>query len=82
MPSRSPYLPPVAADLSRPTPRRGPRARRPTSPRIRLVLATLLATLGLTCAVPQAPTYSSSTLRFVWTGDLNPLWHPAGYQTF
>ena len=46
------------------------------------MLATLLATLGLTCAVPQAPTYSSSTLRFVWTGDLNPLWHPAGYQTF
>ena len=32
--------------------------------------------------MPQAPTHSSSTLRFVWTGDLTPLWHPAGYQTF
>ena len=46
------------------------------------MLATLLATLSLSCGAPQAPTYSSSTLRFVWTGDLNPLWHPAGYQTF
>ena len=45
------------------------------------LLATL-ALLALSCGVPQAPTPSSSTLRFVWTGDLNPLWHPSGYQTF
>ena len=59
-----------------------PRARRPAPARICLVTAILLATLGLSCGAPQEPTYSSSTLRFVWTGDLTPLWHPAGYQTF
>ncbi len=25
---------------------------------------------------------STKTLRFVWIGDLTPLWHPAAYQTF
>ena len=43
---------------------------------------TLLFTLSPSCGVPQAPTDSSSTLRFVWTGDLTALWHPAAYQTY
>jgi peptide/nickel transport system substrate-binding protein len=25
---------------------------------------------------------NGQTLRFVWLGDMTPLWHPAGYQTF
>ena len=45
-------------------------------------LLALLAVLHWACVVPQAPTGSSSTLRFVWTGDLTPLWHPAAYQTY
>ena len=56
---------------------------RPTLAPSRLwrTLVALLAVLHGACAVPQAPTQSSSTLRFVWTGDLTPLWHPAAYQT-
>ena len=60
----------------------GPCALPAASARICRVLVILLATLGLSCGAPQAPTHSSSALRFVWTGDLSPLWHPAGYQTF
>ena len=52
------------------------------APLRRWCLLVTLATLGLSCGMRQAPTHSSSTLRFVWTGDLTPLWHPAGYQTF
>jgi peptide/nickel transport system substrate-binding protein len=29
-----------------------------------------------------ASTASGSTLRFTWIGDLYPVWHPAGYETF
>ena len=45
-------------------------------------MVALLVTLGLACEAPQAPTPSFSTLRFVWTGDLTALWHPAAYQTY
>ena len=57
---------------------------RPTLAPSRLwrMLVALLAVLHGACAVPQVPTQSSSTLRFVWTGDLTPLWHPAAYQTY
>ena len=24
----------------------------------------------------------ATTLRFVWLGDITPIWHPAAYQTF
>ncbi len=50
--------------------------------RLRRLLVTLLVTFGLSCGVPPAPTPSFSTLRFVWTGDLTALWHPAAYQTY
>ena len=57
-------------------------------------LATLM--LPLVCCTPltsggggngASPSDTGSdaktkTLRFVWIGDLTPLWHPAAYQTF
>ena len=57
---------------------------RPTLAPSRLwrALVALLAVLHGACVAPEAPTRSSSTLRFVWTGDLTPLWHPAAYQTY
>ena len=57
---------------------------RPASapPRLSRLVVALLVTLGLGCATPQAPPPSFSTLRFVWTGDLTALWHPAAYQTY
>ena len=33
-------------------------------------------------AATTAATGQQKTLRFVWLGDLTPLWHPAGYSTF
>lgn len=31
---------------------------------------------------PPASAGSGSTLRFDWLGDITPIWHPAGYETF
>ena len=65
-----------------PSLRAGARARRTASGRIFVAAVILLATLVVSCGAPQAPPPSFSTLRFVWTGDLTALWHPAAYQTY
>lgn len=51
------------------------------------LLSLLLSSLFTSCVGPpdhtgKTATDAAKTLRFVWGGDLTPLWHPAGYQTF
>lgn len=57
----------------------------------RLLLAKLVLLLGWTssCApgidpgvAPDAGADRSESLRFAWQGDLTPMWHPSGYETF
>lgn len=51
-------------------------------------LVVLLSFLVLACERSSPvnhlsqPTNEPKTLRFFWGGDLTPLWHPAGFQTF
>ena len=57
----------------------------------RLLVAKLALLLGWTtsCAPGIAPGVGpdtgadrSGSLRFAWQGDLTPMWHPSGYETF
>lgn len=57
----------------------------------RVLLAKLIFLLGWTssCAPatdagvdPAGDTDRSESLRFAWQGDLTPMWHPSGYETF
>ena len=57
----------------------------------RLLLAKLVLLLAWTssCApgvdpgvAPGAGADRSESLRFAWQGDLTPMWHPSGYETF
>ena len=51
-------------------------------------LVVLLSFFVLACEISSPvnqlsqQTSEAKTLRFFWGGDLIPLWHPAGYQTF
>ena len=49
-----------------------------------LVLACLVLACGTSSPDDQLSheAIAPKTLRFFWGGDLSPLWHPAGYQTF
>ncbi len=58
-----------------------------------IALLTLLSLLAASCSTlpsgdnPRTEEAGSfgkqqKTLRFVWGGDITPIWHPAGYQTF
>ena len=57
----------------------------------RLLVAKLVVLLAWTwsCApgidpgvVPGTDADRSESLRFAWQGDLTPMWHPSGYETF
>lgn len=67
------------------------RWRRALSKRLRLasVFAVLALVLGLAACGGSSPPGgggggggNGSTLRFTFIGDLTPIWHPAGYETF
>lgn len=48
-----------------------------------LSLATMPIARGLeTAHAATVQQEGGSTLRFVWLGDIDPLWHPASYHTF
>ena len=57
----------------------------------RLLVAKLVLLLGWTSScvpgidpgvAPDADADRSESLRFAWQGDLTPMWHPSGYETF
>ena len=55
----------------------------------RALLATLILLLGWnsSCAPGIDPSVApaadrTESLRFAWQGDLTPMWHPSGYETF
>lgn len=56
-----------------------------------LLVAKLVLLLGWTSScvpgidpgvAPDAGADRSESLRFAWQGDLTPMWHPSGYETF
>jgi ABC-type transport system substrate-binding protein len=54
--------------------------------RVRIVsVCAVLALALVACGGQSTPAQNGGvggTLRFAWLGDLTPIWHPAGYETF